>query len=352
MQDRHCLELTRVGGATSIPSILAGLGVAPERVLDRAAVTTELLADADGYLPFMTLTRLLHEGAVAAEHEEFGLLVGQAATEPFFGYLGLLVQNSDTVGNALANFVRYFHVHDMRGIPTLEISQDVVSLGYTVLEGRMPGVAEVIDATLATSFALMRHICGDGFELIEVALPRPRPRNVRAYNGFFGVPVRFGAEHALVTFSTRWLAEPVRDASPLIRRLVEAHIEALGAERAGSFEVQLRRLLWTLVLAQKCSLKTVGQLFHLQPRTLNRRLEREEINFRALADQARHDVARHLLGETSLAITQVAAMLGYSEASAFSRAFRRWSGEAPTAWRSDPKKRASRPAVPVSAGKG
>jgi AraC-like DNA-binding protein len=194
----------------------------------------------------------------------------------------------------------------------------------------------------------MRRICGDGFEAIEVMLPRPRPRNTRTYSSFFDVPVRFGAEHGLIMFSTHWLAEPVRHASPLIRRLVEAHIEALGAERAGSFEAQLRRLLWTLVLAQKCSLKSVGQLFRLEPRTLNRRLEREEINFRALADQARHDVARHLLGDTSLAITQVAAMLGYSEASAFSRAFRRWSGEAPTAWRADPTRRASCPAAPAS----
>src|SRR5262249_5557590 len=169
---------------------------------------------------------------------------------------------------------------------------------------------------------------------------------------FFDVPVRFSAEHGLIMFPARWLPEPVRHASPLIRRLVESHIEELGAERAGSFETQLRRLLRTLVLAQKCSLKSVGQLFKLQPRTLNRRLEREEINFRALADQARHDVARHLLGDTSLAITQVAAMLGYSEPSAFSRAFRRWSGEAPTVWRADPTKRASGPYARASEGTG
>jgi AraC-like DNA-binding protein len=306
------------------------------------------LADADSYLPFMTLARLLHEGALATEREDFGLLVGQAAPAPFFGYLGLLAQNSDIINNALTNFVRYFHLHDMRGTPTLEISENVVSVGYAVLEGRMPGVAEVIDATLATLFALMRRICGDSFEAIEVTLPRPRPRNARHYNSFFDVPVRFGAEYSLITFSARWLNEPVRDASPMVRQLVESHIEALGAERAGSFEAQLRRMLRTLVLAQKCSLSSLGRLFRMPPRSLNRRLEREEINFRVLADEARRDVARHLLGETSLAITQVATMLGYSEASAFSRAFRRWSGEAPTVWRSDPTKRTSRLTVTAS----
>jgi AraC-like DNA-binding protein len=93
--------------------------------------------------------------------------------------------------------------------------------------------------------------------------------------------------------------------------------------------------LRTLVLTRRCSLETVGELFHLEPRTLTRRMEREDIKFRALVDEARYEVARHLLADTSLAMTHVAAMLDYSEASAFSRAFRRWSGKTPIAWRAD-----------------
>src|SRR5262249_40610477 len=148
-----------------------------------------------------------------------------AATESDFGYLGLLVQNSEHVGNALANLIRYFHIHDMRGVPMLEISDDKVSLGYTVLEGRMQGVAEVIDATVAMLFALMRRICGDSYKAIETTLPGQKLWNTRAYSTFFDIPVRFGADHGLIIFSAEWLGEPVHHANPLIRQLVEAHIE-------------------------------------------------------------------------------------------------------------------------------
>ncbi len=77
-------------------------------------------------------------------------------------------------------------------------------------------------------------------------------------------------------------------------------------------------------------------------------MERDDIKFRALVDEARYEVARHLLADTSLAMTHVAAMLDYSEASAFSRAFRRWSGKTPIAWRAErflPRDRPSRKAA-------
>ena len=92
----------------------------------------------------------------------------------------------------------------------------------------------------------------------------------------------------------------------------------------------------------------MSELFHLEPRTLARRMEREDIQFRALVDKARYEVARHLLADTSLAMTHVAAMLDYSEASAFSRAFRRWSGNTPVAWRAErflPRETRSRKSV-------
>jgi AraC-like DNA-binding protein len=71
----------------------------------------------------------------------------------------------------------------------------------------------------------------------------------------------------------------------------------------------------------------------MEPRTLFRRLEREELTFRKLVDEVRYEVARHLLADTSLAMTEIAAVLDYSEATAFARAFRRWSGLTPMNWR-------------------
>ncbi|MBV9519749.1 MAG: AraC family transcriptional regulator [Hyphomicrobiales bacterium] len=347
MQRHDGLELTRVGGAAALPPILHDLGADANAVLFRAGLSPEVLANPENVIPFLVLGNLLEESARATQCDHIGLLIGQRASVSSLGYLGLLVENSQYLRAALDNLIRYFHIHDARGVPVFEVLKGATSLGYTIFDNAIPGAAEMVDLSIATLFNTLRRLCGPSWKPLEISLARPRPRNARPYDNFFGVPLRFGAEHGLIVFSTDWLTQPVPDANPLIRGLVEDRIEALEVESGNSLEARLRRLLRTLVLTRRCSLETLGELFHLEPRTLARRMEREDIKFRELVDEARYEVARHLLADTSLAMTHVAAMLDYSEASAFSRAFRRWSGKTPVAWRADrflPKERTSPPA--------
>jgi hypothetical protein len=130
----------------------------------------------------------------------------------------------------------------------------------------------------------------------EVWLPRPKPRNTKPFDSFFNASLRFDPQHGVLIFSTDWLAQPLSDANPLIRRLVEDRIRKLEANIVESLEVQLRRLLRMMVLTRRCSLELAGQFLNLEPRTLARRLEQEDIKFRELVDEARYDVARHPLG--------------------------------------------------------
>jgi AraC-like DNA-binding protein len=95
----------------------------------------------------------------------------------------------------------------------------------------------------------------------------------------------------------------------------------------------LRRVLRTEVLRDTCSVTTVAHLFSMHRRTLSRHLRTEGLAFRQVANQIRFEIACELLGNTDMALSQVAAVLKYSELSAFTRAFRRWSGQAPSAWR-------------------
>ena len=335
MQRHDGLELTRIGGAVALPAIFHDLGADFAALLARLDLNPKIFAEPENVVPFLMLANLLEQSALATRCDHIGLLVGQGSSAATLGYLGLLVENSPNLRTALDNLIRYFHVHDGRGVPLLEVSKGTVSLGYAVFDNSIPGVAEMVDATIATLFNTVRRLCGPAWQALEIALSRSRPRNTRPYDNFFSAPLRFGAEHGLIVFSSDWLTQPVNDANPLIKNLVEERMEALDAQSGKGLEARLRRFLRTLVLTRRCSLETVSEFFHLEPRTLARRLEQEDIKFRELVDEARYEVARHLLADTSLAMTHVAAMLDYSEASAFSRAFRRWSGKTPVAWRAE-----------------
>jgi AraC-like DNA-binding protein len=108
--------------------------------------------------------------------------------------------------------------------------------------------------------------------------------------------------------------------------------DPLGKD-ASPLSDDLRRVLRTELLKDTCSASEVARLFSMHRRTLNRHLSTEGLAFRRIADQVRFEIACELMTKTDMALGQVAAVLRYSELSAFTRAFRRWSGQTPSAWR-------------------
>src|SRR3954454_1844061 len=110
--------------------------------------------------------------------------------------------------------------------------------------------------------------------------------------------------------------------------------------------MDLRRVLRVELLKNACSAATIACIFSMHRRTLHRHLRTEGLGFRQVANQIRFEIACEILENTDMAMSQVAAVLRYSEMSAFSRAFRRWSGQTPSAWRADhvrnPKSRRGR----------
>jgi AraC-like DNA-binding protein len=117
-------------------------------------------------------------------------------------------------------------------------------------------------------------------------------------------------------------------------RLTRRKDEATTREGTTALSHDLRRVLRTELLKDACSASEVARLFSMHRRTLNRHLSTEGLAFRRVVDEIRFEIACELLVNTEMALGQVAAVLRYSELSAFTRAFRRWSGETPSAWRS------------------
>jgi AraC-like DNA-binding protein len=101
----------------------------------------------------------------------------------------------------------------------------------------------------------------------------------------------------------------------------------------GPLAQDLRRVLRTELLREVCSAATIACLFSMHRRTLHRHLRMEGLAFRQVANGIRFEIACDLLGNTGMTLSQIAAVLRYSELSAFTRAFRRWSGQTPSAWR-------------------
>jgi AraC-like DNA-binding protein len=116
-----------------------------------------------------------------------------------------------------------------------------------------------------------------------------------------------------------------------------------SGDGSGPLTDDLRRVLRTELLRHSCTAAAIARLFSMHRRTLSRHLRTEGRAFRQLANEIRFEIACELLEGTDMALSQISAVLKYSEPSAFTRAFRRWSGLSPSVWRANrPRAKSSR----------
>jgi AraC-like DNA-binding protein len=125
------------------------------------------------------------------------------------------------------------------------------------------------------------------------------------------------------------------------KRGVDAEPE--NGNPSSRFSEDLRRMLRTELLKGPCTSREIARLLSMHHRTLSRHLAREGVTFQQIADEIRFAIARDLLANTDMALNQISVVLKFSEPSAFTRAFRRWSGQPPSAWQAGHARRRKLP---------
>lgn len=243
------------------------------------------------------------------------------------------MQNAPNVESALRTVVRHLHLHDCGAVPILATQGGTALLGYAIYEPAVEAAEQITDGAVATIFNMLRRLCGPKWRPTEVAFTHRKPKDAGPFRRFFDVPLRFDAEQSAVAFSEKWLKQPIPGADSELRRLLQKQVDEMEARYCGDFPHQVRRVLRTAVLTRRASADEVASLFSMHHRTLNRRLQGYGISFQQLADETRYEMARQMLGDSGAALGDVAMALGYAGASAFARAFRRWSGTTPAHWR-------------------
>ena len=214
---------------------------------------------------------------------------------------------------------------------------DQARLGYVIHWPDVPGTHPIYDGALAIIFNVLTTLGGPDWTASEVSLHPAPNRDLAPYRSFFRTHLSIGAQHAAVSFPATYLTRPLAGADPAAYVRILREIEAMEALRGIGVRKRVERVLRRLLIAGDplggTSLEQMAALFSLHPRTLNRRLQAEGTSFRALLDETRYRIARQLLRDTLLGVEDLAVALGYADATAFSRAFRRWSGTSPSRWR-------------------
>ena len=277
--------------------------------------------------------RFLGAAWQAAGNPAFGLLAGSRMRAERLGVAGLAAMTSPTFGVALERKARYSRL--VWG-DAYRVERESRSVRVTVLaadESRPYGAAK-IDMELASLLTFGRHFTGRAIVPIEVGLRQPAPSYRDRYAGVFGCPVAFGQPVNLIRFHAADADLPLQSANPLAGPWLESAAESVlnqldSTGLGASVRAELGRLLQDGVP----TLASVARALHLSERTLQRRLSAEGVSFTRVLEDMRSAVAQRQLNEGQPNVPELAYVLGFADTNSFYRAFRRWTGTTPEAFR-------------------
>lgn len=264
------------------------------------------------------------------------LAIGARVKPRHVGVLGYLVLASRTLAEALAAYQRYEGLFYGASLAEVSIRDDVVDISWPVQALQAHPLHDPVGLSALVTF--MRAQVADPQPPAAVAFAT-RPAELGAgeaeaqavFDAFFGCRVQFGAARTGVRFPLHYLSLPLLHSDPGLRLLLDQQAAAMlqAMPDADAFDRALQQTLLRMLPEGEAAVARVADAMHVSVRTLQRRLEVRGQTWQQMLDRSREELARQYLGDRGLSLSDIALLLGFSEQSAFTRAFRRWTGETP-----------------------
>lgn len=261
-----------------------------------------------------------------------GLDIGAGVRPHHVGVLGYLVLASDNLGEAMQAYQRYERLFYGVDLAEVRVLADDVEIRWAPTQ--TGAVADEVG--IAALITFLRQQLDQPPPPALVCFVHPATaEQTRLYEAFFQCPVRFGCSHTSVSFPHAHLAIPMPHREPGLRVLLDRQAQALlqALPDPSAFDRAVQQLLVRLLPEGQMSVDKVAAAMHQSTRTLQRRLAERGMTWQQLLDNTRMELARQYLADPALSVAETALLLGFSEQSAFTRAFKRWMGQTPLTYR-------------------
>lgn len=336
--------MVRAEAPARILEVVAALGGSPRRVLDATGIVAAELADTDRPIEVETHLQLIDAAARESGDDCFGLHAGALIELEWFGLLTYAVFNAPTVGTALRNLERYARLH-FRG-PRIVLTSD----GNEAQFGLELDVPEGIpsrhhdEGAAVIAMRIVRRLVGPDWRPRRVLFAHDAPRDLSELRRVFGAPLRFGQPVRFrLVFDAADLEHPVLQADRSLLPVIERHLDELLVRPSWDrgWLDDVRTTIASSLCDGRPKIGTIARQLGTSVRTFQRRLGEHAVTFKGLVEDVRRELSLRYVANDAVGLTEVAFLVGYSDLSAFGRAFRRWTGSTPLAMRNDSSVRIS-----------
>ncbi len=327
-----------IGGMTKLAyyARAKAAGIALEPLLRTAGLTFNQIEHPQAVIRVRDQIKFLNLAAAALQDDLLGFHLAQTADLRELGLLYYLLASSETLIDALHRAARYSSIVN-EGVSLRCQDGRFVRISFHCIGIGRHLDTHQIECTMTTVVRICRQLTGLRLLPDRVRLMHHRPKNAE-FAKVFGSNVEFGATGDDVTFSNNIRQSPITSADPYLNKLLISYCEEAIAYRPrtrSSFRSSVENAVVPLLPHGKARTSEIARQLGVSQRTLARRLSEEGLTFSELLDNLRSDLANRHLADRDLAISQIAWLLGYRDVGAFSHAFKRWTGKAPSKARAE-----------------
>ena len=332
--EQHDEHTTIISVAALLVDTLEHYGLDPGPILLEAGIDPHKERRPDDRFPSRRLQKLWRLAEIHTGDPCLGLTFASFIQPANLHGVGLAWAASDTLRDGIHRLVRYQKVISTILDIRIDEQQGCSRICFHPRTGDRPKVPASVDATLASFFRMCRIVAGPDIHPVRVTLRHGRPACAGRLEAYFGCPVEFRAPHDCLFFHRATLERPLSSAHPELARVNDmAVIEYLRRFDRRDIATQVRARIIESLPDGLPHQDRIARSLNLSLRNLQRKLNTEGTTFKQLLDETRRELALQYLRGSERPIIEIAFLLGFSEPSNFSRAFRRWTGVSPRQYR-------------------
>jgi len=321
--------------ATGVADLITANNGEVDAIFGRTSIRIEDLNSPINELSLEQFCRLFNESASQTGNGNFGLHFGAQFRPKDLGAIGYAALTSPTLSAALQNMEKYFPAHQGQSSFGLIQDSDILWLSYRIFDPQITDRRQDAELSMGMFWNVFRQALGPDWSPLEIRFEHPKPEQHTEHQDVFGAPVRFGRRTNAMAFRRADLDVRMPDQDPYLFAIIEPFLKS-RCELFGNpenFASVVRNQIKLHLGTSPPTLAEIARLFGLSERRFQHELQAHGLSFHDLLRAARQELSLHYMDDPDMPLTEIALLLGYSELSAFSRAFRNWTGMSPQRYR-------------------
>jgi AraC-like DNA-binding protein len=316
-------------------SYLESVGIEKESFCSAADLPSETLRNPDSKISMAKLDDILQTAQLMTNDDFLGLHMGEMLTRPFSHIIGHIMMNCETMVHALNRFCEFQRLLDETTRTTFYKEDDCTVIEAVIRDKSIRVLRQLAEYKLSGAYSYAKLLTAKPIRLIRVDFEHAAPSSQEEYERIFGCRVHFNERRNALAMDSECLNFPIIEPNSILLKILETYAKDMlkSANASDTFTNKTTQLAISMMPGSLPNIKEIAKRQAVSVRKLQMKLKEEGTGYRILLDDIRKAMAIKYLADDTLSIGEIAYLLGFSEPSAFHRAFKRWTERTPETFR-------------------